>query len=173
MLSALALVPPALALVILGGWSFAALVALTVTLMALEWARLSAARFGRGYGRQAGAVALVAGLIATALAVFGRPLEAVGCVVVAAALAGLLAWLAGVRGAAGWASLGVGLVGLPAVALIWLRSLPEFGLSLLLWLLIVVWTTDTAAYFVGRRCGGPGWRRRSARARPGRGSAAA
>jgi phosphatidate cytidylyltransferase len=32
---------------------------------------------------------------------------------------------------------------------------PELGLSVLVWLLIVVWTTDTAAYFAGRRIGGP------------------
>jgi phosphatidate cytidylyltransferase len=54
-----------------------------------------------------------------------------------------------------WASIGVALVGLPAVALVWLRSIPDIGLDLLLWLLIVVWTTDTAAYVVGRRVGGP------------------
>lgn len=154
-LSALALVPLALLLVVLGGWSFAALVALVVVLMAFEWARLSAARFGRWHGRLAGAVALLAGLFATALTVVGRPLEAVGCVALGIVLAGAIALVAGTRGAAGWASLGVGLVGLPAVALIWLRAIPEQGPSLLLWLLIVVWTTDTAAYFVGRRFGGP------------------
>jgi phosphatidate cytidylyltransferase len=57
--------------------------------------------------------------------------------------------------AAMWAGIGVALIGLPAVALVWLRAVPELGLGLLLWLLIVVWTTDTAAYAVGRRVGGP------------------
>ena len=54
-----------------------------------------------------------------------------------------------------WTGLGVGYVGLPALALIWLRAMPDLGLAMLLWLLVVVWTTDTAAYFVGRAIGGP------------------
>jgi phosphatidate cytidylyltransferase len=54
-----------------------------------------------------------------------------------------------------WAGIGVALVGVPTVALVWLRSVPQLGLDLLLWLLIVVWATDTAAYVVGRRVGGP------------------
>jgi phosphatidate cytidylyltransferase len=87
------------------------------------------------------------------LAALGRPREAVACVALGIVLAAVLARM---RAAASlWASIGVALVGLPAVALVWLRSVPELGLDLLLWLLIVVWTTDTAAYVVGRRVGGP------------------
>jgi phosphatidate cytidylyltransferase len=73
-------------------------------------------------------------------------------VAVAALAAGLVARA---RGSAPlWTSVGIVLIGLPAVALVWLRSLPDIGLSALLWLLIVVWTTDSAAYVVGRRVGG-------------------
>ena len=46
------------------------------------------------------------------------------------------------------------LIGLPTIALVWLRSVPAIGLDLVLWLLVVVWTTDTAAYLVGRSVGG-------------------
>ena len=68
----------------------------------------------------------------------------------------VLAWaLARTRAAASlWATIGVALIGLPTIALVWLRSVPELGLDLVLWLLVVVWTTDTAAYLVGRRVGG-------------------
>lgn len=151
--SALALVPIALAVVAAGGWIFFVGVALLVALMALEWRRLSEARFGQRYARLAAAIALVVGLAATIIAAIGRPRDAVACVVIGMMVAGLAAWM---RDAASkWASIGVALIGLPAVALVWLRSVPELGLGLMLWLLVVVWSTDTAAYVVGHRVGGP------------------
>jgi phosphatidate cytidylyltransferase len=152
-LSVLALVPVALGAVVAGGWIYAGFVGLLAGLMGLEWRRLSEVRFGAPYGRLAGGIALAVGLVAATLAALGRPREALVCVALGMVLAGLLVRT---RTAASlWASIGVALVGLPAVALVWLRSVPELGLSLLLWLLIVVWTTDTAAYVVGRGIGGP------------------
>ena len=151
-LSALALVPVALGVVVAGGWIYALFIGLLAVLMALEWGRLSAARFGASYARLAGGIALGVGLAATILAALGRPREAVACVGLGMGLAALLART---RGAPLWAGIGVTLIGVPAVALVWLRSIPDLGLYLLLWLLIVVWTTDTAAYVVGRRVGGP------------------
>jgi phosphatidate cytidylyltransferase len=152
-LSALALVPIALGVVVAGSWIYAAFVGLLAVLMAREWRRLSEVRFGRQFGDLAGGMALGVGLAATLLAALGRPREAVACVALGMALAGVLART---RAASPlWATIGVALVGLPAVALVWLRSIPELGLDLVLWLLIVVWSTDTAAYVVGRRVGGP------------------
>jgi phosphatidate cytidylyltransferase len=147
-----ALAPIALGVVIAGGWIFALFVGVMVALMAHEWSRLSEVRFGRAYARLAGAVVLGAGLGATALTVLGRPDAALACVAAAALGTGLIAWTRG--RAAVWTSVGVILVGLPAIALVWLRSLPDIGLSALLWLLMVVWATDSAAYLVGRRVGG-------------------
>jgi phosphatidate cytidylyltransferase len=152
-LSALALVPLALALVVLGGWGFAGFVALAGVVRGLEWGRLTGFRPGRRSGRVAGAAVLAVGLAATLLIALGRAESALACLLVGAPLAALLAWLAG--GAPAWTGLGVGYVGLPALALLWLRGVPELGLGLLLWLLVVVWTTDTAAYFAGRAIGGP------------------
>ena len=43
-------------------------------------------------------------------------------------------------------ALGVFYVGLPAVALLWLRSDEPFGFLAVLFIFVVVWTTDTAAY---------------------------
>jgi phosphatidate cytidylyltransferase len=152
-LSALVLVPIALGIVVAGGWVYALFVGLLAVLMALEWRRLSEARYGPHYARLAGGVALGVGLVATFIAALGRPREALACVALGMVLAGVLArmrpshWL--------WAGIGVALVGVPTVALVWLRSVPQLGLDLLLWLLIVVWATDTAAYVVGRRVGGP------------------
>jgi phosphatidate cytidylyltransferase len=152
-LSAFALLPVALAMVVLGGWGFAGFVALGVAVIALEWGRLSALRFGRRSGWIAGGAVLLVGLTATLLMASGRPEGAVVCLLGGALLSGAVAWVAGGRPL--WTSLGVAYVGLPALSLIWLRAAPELGLSALLWLLIVVWTTDTAAYFAGRAIGGP------------------
>jgi phosphatidate cytidylyltransferase len=150
-LSALALVPVALGVVVAGGWIYAGFVALLAILMALEWRRLSEARYGAPYGRLAGGLALGVALVATILAALGWPREAVASVAL-----GLVLALARTRAPGSlWAGIGVALVALPAVALVWLRSIPEVGLDLLLWLLIVVWTTDTAAYLVGQSVGGP------------------
>jgi phosphatidate cytidylyltransferase len=44
---------------------------------------------------------------------------------------------------------------LPAAALIWLRSDPSYGLTAVLFVLVVSWTTDTASYVGGRTFGGP------------------
>jgi phosphatidate cytidylyltransferase len=47
-----------------------------------------------------------------------------------------------------------------AISLLWIRErsdpdLPNGGLVLLLWVFIVVWSTDIGAYFAGRSIGGP------------------
>ncbi len=46
-------------------------------------------------------------------------------------------------------------VGLPILALLWLRDQPENGLVLTFWALSTVWATDIGAYFSGRSIGGP------------------
>ena len=42
---------------------------------------------------------------------------------------------------------------LPAISLLWIRERDAHGLELLLWALIVTWSTDIGAYFAGRRFG--------------------
>lgn len=46
-------------------------------------------------------------------------------------------------------------VGLPILALLWLRDQPDNGLVLTFWALSLVWATDVGAYFSGRSIGGP------------------
>lgn len=53
-----------------------------------------------------------------------------------------------------WQSLGIVYITLPVTSLFALRSL-ESGFSIVLWMLMVVWATDIAAYFAGRALGGP------------------
>jgi phosphatidate cytidylyltransferase len=53
-----------------------------------------------------------------------------------------------------WDIGGMVYIALPMVSLLVLRS-TEYGLQAFLWLVVVVWTTDIAAYAAGRTIGGP------------------
>ena len=60
----------------------------------------------------------------------------------------------------GWKLLGFIYCLLPAVALLWIRERAEYqgigsGFDLLIWVFLVVWSTDIGAYFAGRAIGGP------------------
>jgi phosphatidate cytidylyltransferase len=54
-----------------------------------------------------------------------------------------------------WSALGVLYLGLPILILIWLRADPAYGLMVIFFLFMIVWSADTAAYFTGRAIGGP------------------
>jgi phosphatidate cytidylyltransferase len=153
MASALAMMPVALVLVILGDWPFACLVGLAVVLMALEWRQLTYARFGGDGGVLAGASVAALGLAVVVLVASGQPGEALLALLVGALAAGLIAWRLGEPPL--WIGLGAAYLALPALALIWLRGLPQSGLQTVVWLLAVVWSTDILAYLVGRKVGGP------------------
>jgi phosphatidate cytidylyltransferase len=151
-LSALALGPLVVAATVIGGWAFTAMVAAGTLLIAYEWHTLAAAsRDARG-GLYAGAVAMAATLAALLLAELHRPGAALAALLAASALAGVGARLFALP--VRWSAFGVLYLGVPAVAVIWLRG-GESGLLALLWLLAVVSATDIAAYLVGRSVGGP------------------
>jgi phosphatidate cytidylyltransferase len=151
--SALAMMPVALGLVILGGWPFACLICLAVVLMAIEWRQLTVACFDGLGGGLAGASVAGLGLAVVVLAGSGRPFDALLALLAGAVIAGLIAWRLGAPPL--WIGLGAAYLALPALALVWLRGLPQFGLQIVVWLLAVVWTTDILAYLVGRTVGGP------------------
>ena len=74
--------------------------------------------------------------------------------VAAAATAMFYEWMRIVRGwGMGWNIGGFFYALIPALALLWIRDRAEHGIALLLWVFIVTWTTDMAAYFVGRAMG--------------------
>ena len=75
---------------------------------------------------------------------------------VAAAATGMFyEWMRIVRGwGLHWSGGGFFYCLLPALALLWIRDRSgDQGLSLLLWVFIVTWSTDIGAYFAGRRFG--------------------
>lgn len=53
-----------------------------------------------------------------------------------------------------WLLLGIAYIGIPVVSLLLLRSFAE-GAIIVFWLCAVIWATDSAAYFVGKKIGGP------------------
>ncbi len=150
LLSALLLVPLALASVWLGGWSFALLVIGALVAMAWEWGRL------RPEPATAVAATMAAALLpslAVVVLMSGHATHALALLAVGAAMAAALAAAARVQ-RVDHVALGVVYLGLPAVALVWLENRPEIGASLVAWLLAVVWATDICAYAVGRTVGG-------------------
>ena len=147
-LSAAILIPVVLAAVWAGGAWFTLLVAVLGVAIAYEWTDIvhghNATQFAiHATAAIAGAVLPPETGIATAL-------------IVLMALTGLATFLAALNRTLGlWAALGVAYAGLPAIALVTLRSDPSFGMKALFWLLAVVWASDSAAYFAGRLIGGP------------------
>lgn len=151
----LVLVVVALAAVWFGGMAFAALVAAATLVMFSEWAVMH--RLGRltrliGLGSIAFVILFTnAGSISMAFTILGL---GAFCVASQAAMSGT--WLASRKidwRAAMVASLGVLFCALPALALIWVRNL-TLGLQATVYLLVIVWATDIAAYFAGRAIGG-------------------
>jgi phosphatidate cytidylyltransferase len=156
------LVAVALLAVWQGGLAFAALVAAATLVMFAEWAVMH--RLPRGV-RLAG-LALLGGVIFLMSLV--TPAEAVMTLAAGAALLGVFAarMAQGNGGHEGGqmpvrtpragfnVALGLLYCGLPAVALIWLRSL-TLGLAATIFLLVCVWAADIVAFFVGRSVGGP------------------
>jgi phosphatidate cytidylyltransferase len=112
-----------------------------------EWGRIC----GAAVDKTATVLLIAVLLAATCCAAFvDHGLALVILVVGAAAV-----WFAGRRPSARWLTFGVLYVGLPGIALIWLRDRPEFGEITLFWLLAVVWASDTGAFLVGAALGGP------------------
>jgi len=136
--------PVAFAAAWFGNWPFIALVTAAGIALAWEWTRIT----------------------------FGQMTPSGRILMVAAALLPLAGWLEPMRGVAlaglgvilaalppvpegrsrFWAPLGAIYILLPQFALIVIR---EQGRWLLLWVLFLVWATDSGAYFAGRLIGGP------------------
>ncbi len=74
-----------------------------------------------------------------------------------ALMVALMAWEWGrmVSGQPKWLVLGVFYIGLPVLALLWLRGETEIGRNTIFWLFALVWAADTGAYITGRLIGGP------------------
>ena len=101
--------------------------------------------------RTASAVVLAPGVLAAVY--FGTPFFEIAVGLMALILAWEWNRLCG--GRIMWLFCGLFYIIVPCGALIYLRSNPAAGMETLIWLLAVVWATDTAAYGAGRLIGGP------------------
>jgi len=144
-ISALILGPFAVLVVALGWPWFDLTVAVAAAVMAREWSTICCGRRG-GLG-------LILMIAAAAGPMLVQPL---GWWALLAPLLGLL--VAFYRADADrrrplWIAAGSLYIGLPAIAMAWIRL--DAGWPTVLWLFMVVWTTDIAAYGFGRKIGGP------------------
>ncbi|TCH97660.1 phosphatidate cytidylyltransferase [Roseococcus sp. SYP-B2431] len=149
-LTAALLGPAALLCVWLGGLWWAALMALCVAGLAWEWVRLCGGSTRALPGALVGAVVLMAG----AAAVLGRP----GLGLLILALGAPATWYVA-RTAPGarpfWLAFGILYIGLAGIALVALRHDGLVGRDNVIFLFLVVWASDIAAYAAGRSLGGP------------------
>lgn len=104
-------------------------------------------------------VGIILVAIALASALFGGTVFAVLVALVATVM--YLEWSRMVgRWGLKWQTFGFFYCLLPAVSLLWIRERAEYegigiGFDLLIWVFLVVWSTDIGAYFAGRAIGGP------------------
>jgi phosphatidate cytidylyltransferase len=130
-----------------GATAFSILVVVVALLLSWEWGRLV-------HGREADvAVAIHVGAagVAAVLAAFGF----VGLGLLALPIGAILAMLLSLGRNSVFSALGVFYAGLPAVAMIWLRSDATLGLLAVIFVIVIVIASDTAGFLSGRVLGGP------------------
>ena len=137
----------ALAFAYAGAKPFALLVLVVALFLSWEWGRMV-----RGTASDlAFYVHAVAVSAAIVLAVAGYAAISIAVLVTAAIIMIPLAFGRGAR----LSALGIFYVGVPAVALLWLRADEPYGFAALLLVFAIVWSSDIAAYAAGRAIGGP------------------
>jgi len=146
--SAAVLAPVALATLVVGGLPFAVLVAVVAAIGLWEWTGIGGVP--ERSLRWAAVVIVAAGVLALQLA---DRRWAAGLLIMPA----LLALLAGLKWRSlRWTGFGLVYVAVPATGFVLLRqSEAPAGWIAVLFILVVVWATDIAAYFAGRGLGGP------------------
>ncbi len=142
----------AIGAVLAGGWWLVALLLAGLALAAREWARLAPAAGPFARLLLAGAPLAVGGVAVVAIAA-GAGAVALPVLLLGTPLAGALAALVP-DASPHRVALGVLYLAVPCAVLVWLREDPRFGTGVVLWLMAVVATTDTAAYAAGRTIGG-------------------
>jgi len=146
--SGVVLVALALVADYLGGMVFAVVAGALGVLLLIEWFRLTGGR-----GLLAGLAALAALWLAIVLQ--GNFAAAFYVLAMGAIGTAVFCLMAGDEGRAPWAGAGVVYVGVPVIALLWMRAAGEAGSGAIfvLWLFLVVWATDIAAYAFGKALG--------------------
>ena len=148
-LSAALLIPAVLLDIWQGGIWFELFMGFLGILMAHEWTNIAHGRSSSQFALHAAAALSAAflprevGVMPTLLVVF----------LLSAAGIALSAWQQ--REKTIWIYVGIPYVALPVLSLVLLRADATWGVHAIMWLMLVVWATDTFAYFAGRIIGGP------------------
>jgi phosphatidate cytidylyltransferase len=134
-----------------GGWPFRTLVMVAGVLILLEWYEMTHVRpmALRVVGVSLFAAACLAAVVSSN---FIPGSIAVASVIAAGAMT--LSYFLKQRPLF-WGGLGLAYAMLPCMALLYLREIPVYGATIVLWTIALVAATDTAAYFSGRLIGGP------------------
>jgi phosphatidate cytidylyltransferase len=129
----------------LGGWAFALLAGVAAVIMIGEWRLLVLDEL-----YQVDTALSVAGAAgAVILAAYGHPVLGLVLLLVVAAAVLMRDRDRPIIG------LGVLYAGAPALALVWMRGDATHGFAAVLYVFLVVWITDVAAFTAGRLVGGP------------------
>ncbi|MFC7050575.1 phosphatidate cytidylyltransferase [Emcibacter nanhaiensis] len=147
-LSALVMLPVAIALILYGGWVYTAVILLLSVLILQEWNMITTGGWKTPLFFVQAALVLALGV---SLKLFGS-----------VSLIDLLVFLNAILLTAilskkdfKFAVAGGFYALLPALSLIWLREYLPGGAYIILWAMILVWSMDTGAYFAGKKIGGP------------------
>lgn len=154
--SAVFLIPVSLAFVVAGSWIFALSLVLVTALMAFEWNRLVLGAENRGRIFVHFLVFTVFIVVALAFGLEGHwniSLYVTG-------LTTVLVFFLALRQGVGpiWPAVGVPYLFLPMISFVWLRELEiggVNGIATIVWILLVVWGSDTGGYVAGKSFGGP------------------
>lgn len=130
-----------------GVMAFSILVVVVALLLSWEWGRLV-------HGREADVVVAIHVGSAGAAAVLAA-LGFVGLGLLTLPIGAILAMLLSLGRNSVFAALGVFYAGLPAVAMIWLRSDATLGMLAVIFVIVIVIASDTFGFLFGRVLGGP------------------
>ena len=145
-IAAAVLIPLAIAIAYAGGWLWTALVTLAAVGLYIEWLMV--------VGLVADKRVVASGVIALALSGLCLAMGRIDAALVALAV-GLVAVVLLTPAPRNWAATGFFYAAVAEVASVLLRLDPVKGFVALIFVLLIVWMTDSGGYFAGRGIGGP------------------